>query len=116
MRETHFRVTFRSAGAAPKEPSLLLSRTRRWELIQHEIVVVEPRVFGIARGYEDLNDRDQLRHDPMIAGSGRQACSGAIWSRRFGQPPSLGRDILPSSTLFTVSWTSLSRHAGPSSR
>lgn len=25
------------------------------------------RVFGIALGYEDLNDHDQLRHDPLLA-------------------------------------------------
>ena len=25
------------------------------------------RVFGIALGYEDLNDHDQLRHDPVLA-------------------------------------------------
>jgi hypothetical protein len=24
-------------------------------------------VFGIALGYEDLNDHDELRHDPMMA-------------------------------------------------
>ena len=24
-------------------------------------------MFGIALGYEDLNDHDQLRHDPMLA-------------------------------------------------
>jgi hypothetical protein len=24
------------------------------------------RVFAIALGYEDLNDHDQLRHDPMM--------------------------------------------------
>jgi Transposase DDE domain group 1 len=25
------------------------------------------RVVGIALGYEDLNDHDQLRHDPVLA-------------------------------------------------
>ena len=29
--------------------------------------VVGQRVFGIALGYEDLNDHDELRHDPMLA-------------------------------------------------
>jgi hypothetical protein len=24
-------------------------------------------VFGIALGYEDLNDHDDLRHDPLMA-------------------------------------------------
>ena len=25
------------------------------------------RVYGLVQGYEDLNDHDQLRHDPMFA-------------------------------------------------
>src|SRR6202166_3911526 len=38
------------------------------ELIEHEVVtLVGQRVFGIALGYEDLNDHDELRHDPMMA-------------------------------------------------
>src|SRR5205823_5583424 len=41
---------------------------RRQDLIEHEVVtLVGQRVFGIALGYEDLNDHDQLRHDPMMA-------------------------------------------------
>src|SRR6201998_1150788 len=52
------------------------------ELIEHKVVtLVGQRVFGIALGYEDLNDHDELRHDPMIAvlagklGAGREACA-----------------------------------------
>ena len=41
---------------------------RRQELIEHEVVtLVGQRVFGIALGYEDLNDHDQLRKDPVLA-------------------------------------------------
>src|SRR5256886_1642289 len=41
---------------------------RRQELIEHEVVtLVRQRVFGIALGYEDLNDHDELRHDPLMA-------------------------------------------------
>src|SRR5258707_7521070 len=41
---------------------------RRADLIEHEVVtLVGQRVFGIALGYEDLNDHDELRHDPMMA-------------------------------------------------
>jgi hypothetical protein len=28
---------------------------------------VSQRIFGIALGYEDLNDHDELRHDPVMA-------------------------------------------------
>ena len=38
------------------------------ELNEHQVVtLVGQRVFGIALGYEDLNDHDELRHDPMLA-------------------------------------------------
>ena len=40
---------------------------RRAEWIEHEVAtLVGQRVFGIALGYEDLNDHDHLRHDPMM--------------------------------------------------
>jgi hypothetical protein len=29
--------------------------------------MVTQRVFGIALGYEDLIDHDELRHDPVLA-------------------------------------------------
>ena len=42
--------------------------SRAAELIEHEVVtLVGQRVFGIALGYEDLVDHDQLRHDPAMA-------------------------------------------------
>ena len=35
--------------------------------IEHEVAtLVGQRVFGIALGYEDLNDHDHLRHDPVL--------------------------------------------------
>jgi hypothetical protein len=38
------------------------------ELIEHTVEdLVKQRVFGIALGYEDLNDHDDLRHDPLLA-------------------------------------------------
>ncbi len=41
---------------------------RRRELIEHEVAtLVGQRVFGIALGYEDLNDHDELRHDRLMA-------------------------------------------------
>ena len=52
------------------------------ELIEHEVrTLVGQRVFGIALGYEDLNDHDVLRHDPVMAvlagklETGRRACA-----------------------------------------
>ena len=44
------------------------SDTRSAELVEHQVeTMVMQRVFGIALGYEDLNDHDDLRHDPILA-------------------------------------------------
>jgi len=42
--------------------------TRAAELVEHSVgTMVTQRVFGIALGYEDLIDHDELRHDPVLA-------------------------------------------------
>jgi len=55
---------------------------RRPELIEHRVAtLIGQRVFGLALGYEDLNDHDHLRHDPVMAvlagklEGRRQACA-----------------------------------------
>ena len=41
---------------------------RSQTLIEHSIeTLVGQRVFALALGYEDLNDHDHLRHDPVMA-------------------------------------------------
>src|ERR1700681_3916678 len=51
---------------------------RRADLIEHDVVtLVGQRVFGIALGYEDLNDHDEPRHDPMMA-----VLAGKLGARR----------------------------------
>lgn len=41
---------------------------RDGELIEHSVEeLVKQRVFALALGYEDLNDHDQLRADPLLA-------------------------------------------------
>src|SRR3974377_2010844 len=48
--------------------------------------LVGQRVFGIALGYEDLIDHDQLRHDPVMAVlGGKLAAKRADWGPRGGQ-------------------------------
>ena len=38
------------------------------ELIEHSVEeLIKQRVFALALGYEDLNDHDQLRADPLLA-------------------------------------------------
>src|SRR2546428_10323681 len=37
-------------------------------LIEHSVLeLVGQRVYGLALGYEDLNDHDELRRDPVLA-------------------------------------------------
>src|SRR3989441_1574859 len=63
---------------------------RRAELIEHEVAtLVGQRVFGIALGYEDLNDHDELRHDPMMA-----VLAGKLEARREGCAPGAGKSTL----------------------
>jgi hypothetical protein len=51
---------------------------RRPEFIEHEVrTLIGQRVFGIALGYEDLNDHDVLRHDPVMA-----VLAGKLTARR----------------------------------
>lgn len=51
---------------------------RSAELIEHEVTtLVSQRVIGIALGYEDLLDHDQLRHDPVLG-----AVIGKLKARR----------------------------------
>jgi hypothetical protein len=37
------------------------------ELVEHSVGTMVTQVFGIALGYEDLIDHDELRHDPVLA-------------------------------------------------
>ena len=63
---------------------------RRPELIEHEVAtLVGQRVFGIALGYEDLNDHDELRHDPMMA-----VLAGKLEARREDCAPVAGKSTL----------------------
>ena len=63
---------------------------RRRDLIEHEVVtLVGQRVFGIALGYEDLNDHDELRHDPMMA-----VLAGKLSARREDCAPVAGKSTL----------------------
>jgi len=41
---------------------------RNEELIEHELLeLMRQRIFGLALGYEDLNDHDRLSDDPLLA-------------------------------------------------
>ena len=58
--------------------------------VEHSVAaMVAQRVFGIALGYEDLIDHDQLRHDPVLA-----ALAGKLAAKRKGCAPLAGKSTL----------------------
>ncbi len=59
-------------------------------LVEHSVAtLIGQRVFGIALGYEDLNDHDELRHDPLMA-----VLAGKLEARREGCAPVAGKSTL----------------------
>ena len=80
---------------------------RRPDLIEHDVAtLIGQRVFGIALGYEDLNDHEHLRHDPAMA-----VLAGKLVARRSDCAPVAGK-----STLNRLELSGLSPHAITRSR
>jgi hypothetical protein len=64
--------------------------TRAAELVEHRVdTLVMQRVVGIALGYEDLNDHDDLRHDPVLA-----VLAGKLQAQRSDCAPLAGKSTL----------------------
>lgn len=58
--------------------------------IEHTIEeMVAQRLYGLVQGYEDLNDHDELRHDPLLA-----IAVGKLESRRGASAPLAGKSTL----------------------
>jgi hypothetical protein len=64
------------------------------------------RVAGIALGYEDLNDHDELRHDPVLAlPAGKLAAKRAGCAPLAGKsPPDSNVGFLPLAVADRPSW------------
>jgi hypothetical protein len=67
---------------------------RKPDLIDHTVeALVAQRVYGLALGYEDLNDHEELRNDPMLAvlvekaDPGREALAGKSTLNRLELTP-----------------------------
>src|SRR5215470_13217135 len=74
--------------------------SRSPELVEHTVsTLVGQRIFGIALGYEDVLDHDDLRHDPMMA-----VLAGKLAARRKNCAPVAGK-----STLNRLEWANRSR-------
>ena len=66
------------------------SDARDPRFVEHSVAtLVGQRVFGIALGYEDLNDHDELRHDPVMA-----VLAGKLEARREDCAPAAGKSTL----------------------
>jgi hypothetical protein len=63
---------------------------RRPEYVEHLVpTLIGQRVFGLALGYEDINDHDELRHDPVMA-----VLAGKLSARRADCAPVAGKSTL----------------------
>ena len=81
--------TARALGLIDRFAQCFVDR-RDPELVEHEIAtLVGQRVYGIALGYEDLVDHDQLRHDPVLA-----AMVGKLAARRSSCAALAGKSTL----------------------
>src|SRR6478672_3674347 len=80
--DQHIRLIERFAGC--------FTDYRDAALVEHRVPsLVGQRVFGIALGYEDLIDHDQLRHDPVMAVLG-----GKLAAKRSDCAPLAGKSTL----------------------
>ncbi len=81
--------TDRSLGLIDRFASCFKDR-RCQELIEHSVgTLLGQRVFGIALGYEDVADHDELRHDPIFA-----VLAGKLEAKRADCAPLAGKSTL----------------------
>ena len=80
------------------------------DLIEHTCEeLLKQRIFGLCLGYEDLNDHDQLRHDPLLAVLvGREDPEGKDRVR----PQDRGKALAGKSTLNRLELTPVRANAG----
>src|SRR6516164_276789 len=82
-------VTDRAIGLISRFAECFIDR-RRPELVEHLVpTLVGQRVFGIALGYEDINDHDDLRYDPVMA-----VLAGKLQAWRADCAPVAGKSTL----------------------
>ena len=82
-----------AAGSRPRADSRrpAVSPDRRDpRLLEHTVeTLVGQRVFALALGYEDLNDHDELRHDPLF-----HVLAGKLEAKRSDCAPVAGKSTL----------------------
>lgn len=80
-----------------RELAACFSDHRDPDLVEHPLeVMLRQRILGLALGYEDLNDHEQLRHDPLLAA----ACGQAdVLGQQRRLPEDRGKALAGKSTL-----------------
>jgi Transposase DDE domain group 1 len=80
------------------------------ERVEHSLVeLLKQRIFGLCLGYEDLNDHERLRYDPLLAVLvGKKDPSGAERLRARDR----GKALAGKSTLNRLELTPVRAHAG----
>jgi hypothetical protein len=82
-------ATDRAIGLTARFAACFLDN-RAQAQVEHTVeAMVAQRVFGIALGYEDLIDHDQLRHDPVLA-----TLAGKLEAKRQDCAPLAGKSTL----------------------
>lgn len=80
--DQHYRISERIAAC--------FTDHREASRVDHTIQeMVSQRLYGLVQGYEDLNDHDVLRHDPMLA-----IAVGKLESRQGSNAPLAGKSTL----------------------
>ena len=96
-----------SATAIIRQFSECFEDFRDPDLIEHSVSeLVGQRVYGLALGYEDLNDHDELRKDPLLATlAGKTDPTGQHREReRDRGKPLAGKSTLNRHLLAMPSW------------
>ena len=82
-------ATDRAIGLVERFAACFADR-RDPNLVEHKVrTMVGQRVYGIALGYEDLNDHDELRFDPVMA-----TLAGKLEAKRADCAPVAGKSTL----------------------
>ena len=84
---------------------------RKSDRIEHPLLdLVMQRVFGLALGYEDLNDHDELRRDPMLAVA---LCKDDVKGERRRRAQDRGKALAGKSTLNRLELTAPDYEGNP---
>ena len=82
-------ATDRAIGLTARFAACFLDERAQTQVEHPVAAMVAQRVFGIALGYEDLIDHDQLRHDPVLA-----TLAGKLEAKRKDCAPLAGKSTL----------------------